>query len=135
VSHIGIKLQRLARGLSQHALAERAGVVQSTVSRAERGLSVQGGELERIVRALAELGHAQANDAEPVPHTAAPSSSAAAPCGHRHRTLLAAERCARGLDHRGHMGARAQREWTGCAAEPPASWRPCTSPDDGAEPE
>lgn len=48
--------QRLDRGLTQAALAERAGVAKRTLERAEAGESVQMTTLVRILRALDLLG-------------------------------------------------------------------------------
>lgn len=128
MSVLSIKVRRLARGWSQHALAERAGVVQGTVSRAERGLPVDESVLERIAVALGELEHAAELGAEAVPAALA-SSREPGPCGHRHRTVLAAERCAQGLDRR---GPRARRAWARARHKSP-SQAPIAKRDHGAQ--
>lgn len=47
-----LKRLRLMRGLSQRQLAERAGVVQSHVAKAEAGADIRMSTLERLIGAM-----------------------------------------------------------------------------------
>lgn len=47
-----LKRERLERGLTQEEIADKAGVNQSTWSRAERGLPISPGEARKIARFL-----------------------------------------------------------------------------------
>jgi transcriptional regulator with XRE-family HTH domain len=76
-----VRARRLRLHLSQSALAELAGVVQSSVSRAERALFVLPEVLAQITSALDTL---ERTGARATPEW---------PCGHRHRSPASARRC------------------------------------------
>jgi transcriptional regulator with XRE-family HTH domain len=71
-----IREARERHGVSQRALARRAGTSQAAISRVEAGL--ESPTVERVQRLLLVLGEQLALDTAPLPHDADPGSLAAA---------------------------------------------------------